>query len=497
MTRFAATFIVCALMLALAVMVAWPDGGVQARPHPRASAGPSPSPAGSPTPTPEERIKTLSQTVKDNPNDKLAQAELGQLLVITGNPRDGRDHLEQAIHLGFDDAQVWFYIGVADNELSDPQDAVSALQRAEDLDPANQAVLSNLVDTLLRVGRVDDALHVANRAVQLHPTDAFAYESLGLVQLSRGKFDEGRKSLAKALTIDPKDYRSQALIGRSYLSQPKPDADKALEQYNAILAADPKNVDAIAGKAEALARKNDVPGAVAMLQQLVKLEPDSVEPEDDIAQLYLDKKMFDQARQAFAQAAKDHPKAAEPFALQAEYDVRQKNYAQAEKEFESALALSASNLSLLFDYGRLELLVLKHYTKAQDAFSKVANAQPNNPEALLWMGQTYAAEGQWLQARDEYRASFNISHTYTGLFNLGLAEFNLHNYKQARQIFLALSVHQLKDHPDAQLWFMLGETERHLGNKHAATAAYKRFLAYAPNGGGADKARGYIKQLQQ
>ena len=485
-------------MLAAIVATQLPSG-VQARPHGHASPLPSvsPTPTGSPTPTPEERIKTLTQTVKDNPNDKLAQAELGQLLIETGNPSDGRDHLENAVRLGLDEAQVWFYIGIADNELSDPQDALAALQRAENLDPANPAVLSNLVDTYLRVGSVDDALRVANRAVQLHPTEAFAYESLGTVQLDRNQFDEGRKSLQKAIQIDPKDSRAKSLIGRSYLSQKNPDPDKALEQFNAILAADPKSTDALAGKAEALARKNDVAGAVAVLQQIVKLQPDNVEPEDDIAQMYLDKNMPDQARQAFAQAIKDHPKAPEPYALQAEYDARQNNYAQAEREFEAALALAPTNLSLLFDYGRLELIGLKHPVKAQDAFSKVVNAQPNNPEALLWLGQAYATQGQWAQARDEYRASFNIAHTYAGLFNLGVAYFNLRGYKQAQQIFQALSAHQLKDHPDPQLWFMLGETERHLGNKKAATAAYKRYLVYQPTGDGASKARGYIKQLNQ
>jgi tetratricopeptide (TPR) repeat protein len=315
------------------------------------------------------------------------------------------------------------------------------------------------------------------------------------VQLNQGKFDEGRASLNKAIAIDPKDVRAKLLVGRSYLGQKKPDPDKALAEYNAILMDDPKNADALSGKADALSHKNDVAGAVAALQQIVKLEPNAVEPEDDIAQLYLDKKMVDQGRQQFAQAIKDHPKAPEPWALQAEYDLRQKNYIQSEKEFEQALAMSPASLALLFEYGRLELLVLRHNTKAQDAFSRMVNAQPNNAEALFWLGQAYAAEGQWAQAKDEFQQSFEIAHTYQGLFNLGLAYFNLKDYKQSRQIFEALATHQDKAHPDPQLWFLLGETYRHLGDKKEATAAYKRYLAYVPSGDGAAKARTYIKQL--
>jgi tetratricopeptide (TPR) repeat protein len=233
------------------------------------------------------------------------------------------------------------------------------------------------------------------------------------------------------------------------------------------------------------------------MQVIVKLRPDSVEPEDDIAQLYLDKKMVDQGRQQFAQAIKDHPKAPEPFALQAEYDLRQKNFILAEKEFESALALAPQSLTLLFEYGRMELLALKHYTKAQDAFSRMANQQPNNAEAIFWLGQAYAAEGQWAQARDEFQQSFQIAHTYQGLFNLGLADFNLKKYKEARQIFEALALHQDNAHPDPQLWFVLGEADRHLGDKKAATVAYKRYLSYVSKGDVADKARSYIKALAE
>lgn len=481
-------------LFVVALVALQQPSGVAAKPH---APAPSPSPSESPTPTPQERIATLSQTIKDNPNDKQSHAELGQLLVETGNPSDGRDHLETAIRLGLEDAQVWYFIGVADSELGDITDGVSSFERAEILDPANPAVLQSLIGAYLQVGRVDDALRIANRAVELHPAESFGYEQLGMVQLNQGKLDQGRASLNKALTIDPKDTRAKLLIAKSYMAQKNPDADKALGIYNDVLTGDPKNTEALTGKADALAQKNDVTDAVATLQQVVKLTPDSVEPEDNIAQLYLDKKMVDQARAEFAQAIKDHPKESEPWVLQAEYDSRQKNYAQAEKEFESGLALAPQNTTLLFEYGRFELLANKHFTKAQDAFSKIVNIQPSNAEAMFWLAQSYAAQAQWAQARDEFKASFELMHTYTSLFNMGLSYYNLKDYQHARQVFEALAAHQDKAHPDPQLWFIMGETYRHLGNKQAATLAYKRYLTYVPTGDGANKARSYIKQLTQ
>ena len=487
-------FIAAFVCAALAASTLARSGDVaSARPH--GSPAPSPSPSESPTPTPQERIATLTQTVRDNPDDRAAHAELGVLLVTTGNPSQGRDELETAHRLGIEDAQLWFYIGVADRELGDVPDAAGALEQARKFDPANEAVLSSLADTYLQLNRVDDAQRIANSAITLYPKEAFGYEALGTVQLDQGKFDAGRKSLQQAVALDPNDTRAKILIGRSYLGQSKPDPDAALVQFNSILTADPKNLLALSAKADALAAKNDVAGAVGVLQQLIKLNPDDVRPEDDLAEFYLTRKMTTEAKAAFAQAIKDHPKAPEPFALQADYDARNNNFSQAASEYESALALAPSDPQLLFSAGRLYLLGLKQPQKARDKFAALVALNPDNAEGIFWLGQAYAAENQWAQARDEFQRSFAIDHTYTALFNLGLSFYNLKDYKQARDAFVALIGHQTKEHPDTQLWFVLGDTLRQLGDKKGAVAAYKQFVALVPKGAATAKAKAYIKQL--
>jgi tetratricopeptide (TPR) repeat protein len=455
---------------------------------------PSPSPSGSPTPTPEERIATLTQTVKDNPNDREAREELGVLLVQTGKLTEGRDQLENAIRLGAEDAEAWFFIGVADRELGDQVDAVTAFERAERDDPANVAVLGSLADAYLSVNRLDDAQRIANRAIQLHPKDAFGYAALGTVLLDKGKLDEGRKALQQALDVDPKDTRSHLLLGRSYMAGKNPAADLAIAQFDAVLLLDAKNVDALHAKAEALAMKNDIGGSVALLQQIVKLQPDRVEPEDDIAELYVSKKMVDPARQAFAQAIKDHPKAAEPYILQAEYDSNEHDYQKASQEYDQALALAPNDPRLNFEYARL-LVAMKQYPKAEEKFNKALSLNPNNPDVLMSLGEVYAVEKKWAQARETYQRAFELTHAYTPLFNLGLSYLNLKDYRKAREAFEALAVHQSKAHPDAQLWYALAETDRLMGDKRNAIAAYRNFLAIVPKGPIADKARAYIRQL--
>lgn len=491
MRRIVTSALACAALAA--VLLANSTGAATARPH--GSPAPSPSPSESPTPTPEERIATLTQTVRDNPNDRASHAELGVLLVSTGDAAHGRDELETARRLGMEDAQVWFYIGIADRELNDPTDAALSFEEARKYDPANQAVLSNLADTYLQLQRDDDAKRIANSAITLYPKEGFGYEALGTVYLDENQFDQGRKLLQQAISLDPTDQRAKILIGRSYLGQKKPDPDAALAQFNAMLTTDPNDQQALGGKADALAAKNDVAGAAAVLQQLIKLNPTQVQPEDDLAELYLTKNMPTQAQAAFAQAIKDHPKAPEPYELQADWDRRHSRFAQAASEYESALALAPGDPQLLFMAGQVYLIGLKQPSKAVDKFSAVVNADQSNAAAVLWLGQAYAFEGQWAQARDEFQRSFELDHTYTALFNLGLAFYNLKDYKHARDAFEALSVHQVASNPDPQLWFVLGDTLRQLGDKKGAVTAYKRFIAIVPKGQANAKAKAYIKEL--
>jgi tetratricopeptide (TPR) repeat protein len=482
--------ILCAV-LACCIVAFAQSPAAQAKKAPAAS----PVPSASPTQNPLERIATLQQTVKDNPNDKDAREELGILLVENGKPADGRDQLENAVRLGVNDAQVWFFIGVSNRQLNDMPDALSAFEKAEIIDPSNGAVLGSLCDAYLALNRLDDAQKIANRAITLHPNDSFGYLAMGTVLLDKGQFDEGRKYVQKALSIDPKDMRSLLILGRSYMSDKKPNYDLALQQFELILAQDPKNIDALHAKAEALAGKNDIAGAVAVLQQVVKMNPDSVEPEDDIAELYLSKHMDDQARQQFALASKDHPKATEPYVLEAEYDQEQKRYTQAATEFEQALAIAPDDSRILFEYGRLQLAYLKNPAKGIDTFNKILAKTPNDPDALYMLGQAYGIEGKWTDARDYFRKSFDITHTYMSLFNLGVAYYSLKDYRSARDAFAALATHQDPGHPDPQIWFVLGDAERMLGNKQNAVAAYKNFLAIVPTGDAATKARNYIKEL--
>ena len=148
--------------------------------------------------------------------------------------------------------------------------------------------------------------------------------------------------------------------------------------------------------------------------------------EDDLAEFYLSKKMMTEATAEFAQAIKGIIRKRRSLSRFRRTTTRgTTTWKQAAAEYESALALAPNDPQLLFAAGRLYLLALKQPVKAQEKLSALVAANPTSSEALFWLGQAYAASKQWAQARDEFQRSFDIDHTYTSLFNLGLSFYNL------------------------------------------------------------------------
>src|SRR5258708_34203355 len=121
--------------------------------------------------TQQDGIAMHESTVRYNPNDRASHAELGVLLVSTGKPSQGRDELETARRLGLEDAQLWFYIGLADRELGDVPDAAGALEQARKLDRANQAVLPNPPHPHWRLRRAGPAQRIAKSGNNRDPNE--------------------------------------------------------------------------------------------------------------------------------------------------------------------------------------------------------------------------------------------------------------------------------------------------------------------------------------
>jgi adenylate cyclase len=114
-----------------------------------------------------------------NPNDAELLAEMGNLLIFVGQPKQAIDQLKEAIRLNpFHDNWYLEYLGWAYEEAGAPVEAIGILEQVVDKNPSMEDfwVLPTLAAAYAHptVGRMDDARKIAKTILSLEPDFSIA-----------------------------------------------------------------------------------------------------------------------------------------------------------------------------------------------------------------------------------------------------------------------------------------------------------------------------------
>ena len=200
----------------------------------------------------EAEIKALRATVKNLQKDSANKFKQEALLALKeGDPEKAEGLLRESVEfrtgkaekLSKEIAQDWVDIGnIA--YLNDTQKALSAYQKAVNLDPSNRNAWNRSGHIQYRLGNLDKAKEAYRTVLGLAGEDreiqAVAYGNLGNIYKTRGELDKAEKFYIKALSINEKlgrpegmayQYGSLGLIYRI-----RGELDKAKEYWQKSLA---------------------------------------------------------------------------------------------------------------------------------------------------------------------------------------------------------------------------------------------------------------------
>ena len=118
-------------------------------------------------------------------------------------------------------------------------EAVRSLDRAANLDPGNDTVLTTLGLLLAQTGEYARAAHRLAQAVRLAPNKAEPRKYLGMVERRRGKIDKAVGDLTSALALAPKDFVILSELGAACLQQDR--NGEALRFLNRALKENPSD----------------------------------------------------------------------------------------------------------------------------------------------------------------------------------------------------------------------------------------------------------------
>ncbi len=192
-------------------------------------------------------VEQYRKALKLNPQNAVAQSNLGGLLVNQGLVDEGVAHLEEAIRL----------------------------------DPANGSPNYNLGMLRAHQGKIDEAIQQLTLAVRYRPDVADAHRVLGSLLCNKGVPLEGIEHLSEAVRLDPKDAISQYCLGKALVSQGR--VAEATEHLLSAVRLEPQYVTALDLLSQLLFAQGRAAEAVGHLSRALRIKPDDARMLSDLA----------------------------------------------------------------------------------------------------------------------------------------------------------------------------------------------------------------------
>jgi tetratricopeptide (TPR) repeat protein len=150
------------------------------------------------------------------------------------------------------------------------------LERGAATEDASAALLDDLVELYLQLGRLADAEAAARRALPAPSSSARAWHRLALVLIAEGKLEDGRTALQKVIELEPNSVEAHNNLG--IVRQRLGELEAARDAYRAALALDAGNAATHANMASVLGELGQFDAALDHARRAVASAPELVGP---------------------------------------------------------------------------------------------------------------------------------------------------------------------------------------------------------------------------
>lgn len=165
----------------------------------------------------------------------------------------------------------------------------------------------NLLGVLYaKQGRWADAMAALQRAVQIQPADVDAWTNLGWLSSELRQIEKAREAFRRALALDPTYGRAHAGLAGLY-AEAGSDYDKAIDEYRLALSAEPKNPAYLYDMGWVYYRKGMTDEALKILTEASILSSDDPAGRAKIGWVQLRRKEYRTAIEEFERALRAQP----------------------------------------------------------------------------------------------------------------------------------------------------------------------------------------------
>ena len=115
----------------------------------------------------QDALREFEAELVLNPNDAVAEFQIGQILQVLGRQEEALPHLERAVHLDADFPEAMIALGKERARLEQFDEAIDILRRALELHPQSEPAHYSLMLAYRNAGRLEDAQRVQSALERL------------------------------------------------------------------------------------------------------------------------------------------------------------------------------------------------------------------------------------------------------------------------------------------------------------------------------------------
>ena len=153
----------------------------------------------------EEARKEFEKVLKINKANGIALFHLGNIEILMGNKAKGIELYNNAIASGFDDAQVYFSLGLMHEEEDSDELALRNYSKAIMKDPNRADIRIRKIRLLIKNNLYQEALQAIDELILSNPDVFEGYHLKFLVLVSLNELEKAERVIEEAMRLFPKD----------------------------------------------------------------------------------------------------------------------------------------------------------------------------------------------------------------------------------------------------------------------------------------------------
>ncbi|MEW6618965.1 MAG: tetratricopeptide repeat protein [bacterium] len=209
---------------------------------------------------------------KERPDLAKEWVDKGVELGTLGRYEEALTAYEKAIELEPDDAWAWRGKGYALGELGRYEEALVATEKAIELKPDMAEAWNNKGWILGKLGRYEEELAAYEKAIELKPDDAFAWNNKGCILGNLGRYEEAFVAIEKAIKL--KSDCAWMWYNKGWILGELGRYEEALVAFEKAIELKPDDVLAWRRKGYALGELGRYEEALVAIEKAIELKPD-------------------------------------------------------------------------------------------------------------------------------------------------------------------------------------------------------------------------------